>query len=165
VLYAGSFSKVLFPALRLGYMVVPDRLVETFTRASCSFHAGAARLEQAVVARFMSEGHFARHLKRMRSLYGARRAALADALAAAFGGRLRVDRQPGGMHLLARPIGNARDTELVHRAERHGLAPAALSPLSINSDCGQGLLLSFTNIPEDRAPELVGMLRRAIANP
>jgi GntR family transcriptional regulator / MocR family aminotransferase len=165
VLYAGSFSKVLFPALRLGYMVVPDRLVENFARASCSFHAGNAGLEQAVVARFMSEGHFARHLKRMRGLYGVRRAALADALAAAFGERLCIDRQPGGMHLLARPTGNARDTDLVCRAERHGLAPAALSPLSINKDCGQGLLLGFTNIPEERAPELAEALRRAIENP
>ena len=165
VLYAGSFSKVLFPALRLGYMVVPDQLVEIFSRASCSFNGGAARLEQAVVARFMSEGHFARHLKRMRGLYGARRTALADALAAAFGEGLRVDRQLGGMHLLARPIGNARDTDLVHRAECHGLAPAALSPLSINNDCGQGLLLGFTNIPEERAPEVADALRRAIEIP
>jgi GntR family transcriptional regulator/MocR family aminotransferase len=90
---------------------------------------------------------------------------LADGLAAAFGERLRVDLQPGGMHLLARPIGNAHDTDLVHRAESHGLAPAALSPLSINSDCGQGLLLGFTNIPEERAAELAGALRRAIENP
>ena len=162
VLYAGSFSKVLFPALRLGYMVVPDRLVETFSRAASAFHAGNARLEQAVVARFMNEGHFSRHLKRMRGLYRDRRAALADALAGAFGERLRVEQQPGGMHLVARPIGNARDTDLVRRAESHGLAPAALSPLSINRDCGQGLLLSFTNIPEERASELAGVLRRAI---
>jgi GntR family transcriptional regulator/MocR family aminotransferase len=110
----------------------------------------------------MNEGHFSRHLKRMRGLYRDRRAALADALAAAFGERLRVDQQPGGMHLLARPIGNARDTDLVHRAESHGLAPTALSPLSINSDCGQGLLLSFTNIPAEQASELAGVLRRAI---
>jgi hypothetical protein len=53
---------------------------------------------------------------------------------------------------------------LVHRAESHGLAPAALSPLSINSDCGQGLLLSFTNIPAEQASELAGVLRRAIEN-
>jgi GntR family transcriptional regulator / MocR family aminotransferase len=109
VLYAGSFSKVLFPALRLGYLVVPNRLVQSFTRASHSLHAGNARLEQAVVARFMIEGHFARHLKRMRGLYAARRAALADALTAAFGDHLRVALQSGGMHLLARPLGGVRD--------------------------------------------------------
>jgi hypothetical protein len=64
------------------------------------------------------------------------------------------------LHTDAYPAwGYARDTDLVRRAESHGLAPAALSPLSINRDCGQGLLLSFTNIPEERASELAGVLR------
>ena len=164
VLYAGSFSKVLFPALRLGYLVVPNRLVQSFTRASHSLHAGNARLEQAVVARFMIEGHFARHLKRMRGLYAARRAALADALTAAFGDHLRVALQSGGMHLLARPLGGVRDTMLVQLAEMQGSAPTALSPLSIDGDCGQGLLLSFTNIPQQHASDAARALQRAIGN-
>jgi GntR family transcriptional regulator / MocR family aminotransferase len=164
VLYAGSFSKVLFPALRLGYLVVPNRLVQSFTRASHSLHAGNARLEQAVVARFMIEGHFARHLKRMRGLYAARRAALADALTAAFGDHLRVALQSGGMHLLARPLGGVRDTMLVQLAEMQGSAPTALSPLSIDGDCGQGLLLSFTNIPQEHASDAARALQRAIGN-
>src|SRR5262249_35071578 len=69
VLYAGSFSKVLFPGLRLGYLVVPHRLVARFAAAAPLFNGGCGRLEQAVTARFMAEGHFARHLKRMRALY------------------------------------------------------------------------------------------------
>jgi GntR family transcriptional regulator/MocR family aminotransferase len=164
VLYAGSFSKVLFPALRLGYLVVPNRLVQSFTRACHSLHAGNARLEQAVVARFMIEGHFARHLKRMRGLYATRRAALADALTAAFGDQLRVALQSGGMHLLARPLGGVRDTMLVQLAEMQGSAPTALSPLSIDGDCGQGLLLSFTNIPKEHASDAARALQRAIGN-
>jgi GntR family transcriptional regulator/MocR family aminotransferase len=164
VLYAGSFSKVLFPALRLGYLVVPNRLVQSFARASHSLHAGNARLEQAVVARFMIEGHFARHLKRMRGLYAARRAALADALTAAFGDHLRVALQSGGMHLLAHPLGGVRDTMLVQLAEMQGSAPTALSPLSIDGDCGQGLLLSFTNIPQEHAADAARALQRAIGN-
>jgi GntR family transcriptional regulator/MocR family aminotransferase len=164
VLYAGSFSKVLFPTLRLGYLVVPQRLVQPFTLASHALCGGSARLEQAVVARFMIEGHFARHLKRMRGLYAARRAALADALTAAFGDHLHVGLQSGGMHLLARPSGGVRDTMLVQFAEMQGSAPAALSPLSIDGDCGQGLLLSFTNIPQEHALEAARALRRAIGN-
>ena len=163
VLYAGSFSKTLFPGLRLGYLVVPERLVERF----CAAHllgGELGRFEQAVVARFMAEGHFARHLKRMRGLYRSRRAALATALAAAFGDRLRLELQSGGMHLLARPAGDAADTELVHLAESQGLAPAPLSAHAIEADLGPGLLLSFTNIPEAGAEAAAQALLGAIGH-
>jgi GntR family transcriptional regulator/MocR family aminotransferase len=164
VLYAGSFSKVLFPALRLGYLVVPARLVDRFAGAAALFSGGCGRLEQEAVARFMTEGHFARHLKRMRGLYAARRAALAAALADAFGEKLRIGLQSGGMHLLARPAIDASDRELVALAERRGLAPAALSAHALATDCGPGLLLSFTNIPEARAPTVAQALFAAIGH-
>jgi GntR family transcriptional regulator / MocR family aminotransferase len=163
VLYAGSFSKVLFPGLRLGYLVIPARLTERFTAAAHALSGGYGGFEQAVVARFMGEGHFARHLKRMRGLYAARRAALAAALANAFGDRLQIGLQSGGMHLLARLSGGAPDRELVCLAEREGLAPAALSAHAIVADSGPGLLLSFTNIPETQAENAAQALLRAIA--
>jgi GntR family transcriptional regulator / MocR family aminotransferase len=163
VLYAGSFSKVLFPGLRLGYLVVPQRLVERFSAAHV-LGGEVGRFEQAVVARFMAEGHFARHLKRMRGLYRARRAALTAALAAAFGDRLRLELQAGGMHLLARPAGDAPDSELVRLAERHGLAPAPLSAHAIEAEIGPGLLLSFTNIPEVEAQSAAEILFAAIGH-
>lgn len=162
VLYAGSFSKVLFPGLRLGYLIVPERLVEHF--AAHTMHGGQGRLEQAVVARFMAEGHFARHLKRMRALYGARRAALANALGVAFGKRLRIDLQSGGMHTLAHPTGDATDTELVRLAEAQGLAPSPLSAHALAADPGPGLLLNFTNIPEAEAANMAQALLRAIGH-
>jgi GntR family transcriptional regulator/MocR family aminotransferase len=164
VLYAGSFSKVLFPALRLGYLVVPRRLIERFADAAPLFSAGCGALKQAVVARFMAEGHFGRHLKRMRGLYAARRSALVEALAVAFGNRLEIGLQSGGMHLLARPAGEASDTELARLAERHGLAPSPLSAHALTADSGQGLLLSFTNIPEGQADSSAQALLRAIGS-
>jgi GntR family transcriptional regulator/MocR family aminotransferase len=162
VLYVGSFSKVLFPGLRLGYLVVPAHLVDRFATAAALFNGGCGRLEQAVAARFMEEGHFARHLKRMRGLYAARRAALAAALREVFGERLRVELQAGGMHLLARPAAAIADTGLVALAERRGLAPGALSAHAVAGDCGPGLLLSFTNIPEAQAGAAAAALCAAI---
>jgi GntR family transcriptional regulator/MocR family aminotransferase len=162
VLYVGSFSKVLFPGLRLGYLVVPSRLVERFATAAPLFNGGCGRLEQAVTARFMEEGHFARHLKRMRGLYAGRRAALAAALSATFGDRLGIELQAGGMHLLARPRADVADTALVALAERDGLAPGALSTHALKAECGPGLLLSFTNIPETQAKAAARALFGAI---
>ncbi|HZK90641.1 MAG TPA: PLP-dependent aminotransferase family protein [Stellaceae bacterium] len=164
VLYAGSFSKVLFPGLRLGYLVIPAQLTEPFTAAAYALSGGYGGFEQAVVARFMVEGHFARHLKRMRGLYAARRSALAAALANAFGDRLQIGLQSGGMHLLARPSGDTPDHELVRLAKREALAPAALSAHAIVADSGPGLLLSFTNIPETQAANAAQALLRAIGD-
>jgi GntR family transcriptional regulator / MocR family aminotransferase len=162
VLYAGSFSKVLFPGLRLGYLVAPDELSEAFQRASRLLQWGQPRLPQRVVAAFMMEGHFARHLRRMRALYAARRCALAEALTATFGNRVAVELTAGGMHLLARFAGATDDGTLARRAADAGLAPAALSSLAIAHDCGQGLLLGFTNVPDVDAMPLVRRLAAAI---
>lgn len=162
VLYAGSFSKVLFPGLRLGYLAVPDRLVDRFAAAMPLFSAGCGRLEQAVVARFMVEGHFARHLKRMRGLYAERRAALVAALTSVFAERLRIELQAGGMHLLARPSGDISDVELVSLAEARGLSPSPLSVHGLSSARGSGLLLSFTNIPQTEATGAARALYEAI---
>jgi GntR family transcriptional regulator/MocR family aminotransferase len=162
VLYAGSFSKVLFPGLRLGYLVVPDELAEAFARASRLGSFGLPPLEQRVAAAFMADGHFARHLRRMRGLYAVRRRALAEALTAAFGDAVALELAAGGMHLLARFPGAADDGTLARRAAAAGLAPTALSSLAMAHDCGQGLLLSFTNVPEGDAEALTRRLRTAI---
>ncbi len=164
VLYAGSFSKVLFPALRLGYLVVPPELATAFMRASRLMTLGQAGLEQRVVATFMQKGHFARHIRRMQILYAERRRTLAAALQATFGPRVIVEMAAGGMHLLARFAEAADDAALARRAAASGLGPRALSSLTMVHSHAPGLLLSFTNVPVEAASGLVTRLDRVVAS-
>jgi GntR family transcriptional regulator/MocR family aminotransferase len=162
VLYAGSFSKVLLPALRLGYLVVPPELSDAFHRAAKLLAMGQPALEQAVTAQFMQKGHFGRHIRRMRNLYGERRQALAAALRRVFGDACAVEMAAGGMHLMARFAGGESDTKLAKRALAAGLAPSALSSLAMAHDCGQALLLSFTNIAVEEAEPMAMRLRSVV---
>jgi GntR family transcriptional regulator/MocR family aminotransferase len=162
VLYAGTFSKVLYPGLRLGYLVVPGSLIDAFARSSRLRYLGHAMLEQRVVGDFITAGHFARHLKRMRALYGARRQTLADDLSQMLGDRITVELRPGGMHLIARLARGLHDVELANLAQASGFAVDALSRRAMTHDCGQGLLVGFTNVDESEAWSVCERLRLAI---
>ena len=162
VLYAGTFSKVLYPGLRLGYLVVPESLIDTFARSFRLRYLGHAMLEQRVVSDFMAAGHFARHLKRMRALYGARRRTLADNLCQVLGDRITVELRPGGMHLIARLARGLHDVELANLAQARGFAVDALSRRAMTHDCGQGLLVGFTNVAASEARAVCERLRLAI---
>ncbi len=146
VLYCGTFSKVLFPGLRLAYLVVPPAQVERFAACARTFDHGCPALAQAIAADFLDQGHFARHLKRMRALYAQRRGFLATALELVFGSALSVELQAGGIHLLARLDAAQDDVALAARAQAAGLAVMALSQWARKYPCGSGLLLGFTNI-------------------
>lgn len=153
VIYAGTFSKVLFPALRLAYLVVPESQVAHMDAICTTFQSGCPWLTQATVTDFMVEGHFSRHIKKMRSLYSYRRRLLVDALTNAFGNQLSIELQAGGMHLLVRLTGDYDDKQLVKHLNEHGLAVHALSNWRIEAGCGQGLLLGFTNIHSGQLAE------------
>ena len=161
VIYVGTFSKVLFPGLRLGYLVVPESQIDRLGRICQLLYLDRPIFNQAVTADFMMEGHFARHVRRMRALYAERRTALTAALTEVFDGEMSMQLQAGGMHLLARIAGCKNDCDLVARANALGLAPAALSPWVIEREDRQGLLLSFTNIPKEAAVEMAMRLKRA----
>jgi GntR family transcriptional regulator / MocR family aminotransferase len=163
VLYVGSFSKVMFPGLRLGYLVLPDSLVDTFARVRHILYRDGSIFIPSVVTDFMTGGHFARHVKRMRQLYAERRGALARALVDAFADRVNIELQAGGMQLIAHLGDGYNDVEVAKRANAQGLAVSPLSPRSVENHRGPALMLSFTNIPVERARREARRLQEAIA--
>jgi len=100
VIYIGTFSKVLFPSLRIGYMVVPSDLVDTFARARAAVSWCCPNIDQAVLADFINEGHFTRHIRRMRAIYAERQDALISALQRGAGDLLEVARTDAGIHVI-----------------------------------------------------------------
>lgn len=163
VIYAGSFSKVLFPSLSLGYLVVPKALVGQFAKAMAAASSRSARLTQVTVADFLTGGHFARHLKKMRLLYARRRAWLVEALHDVFGERIHVDQTRGGMHLIVRVRARAGDRTLARRAQRAGLNCQPLSERHARARrCDHGLLMGFTNVATmEQARQIARRLRDA----
>lgn len=165
VIYSGTFSKVMFPGLRLAYVVAPANLSARFRQVCESMNAGAPYLFQASVTDFISEGHFSRHLKRMRLLYAERRAWIAYALEREFGDRLRIDLQPGGLQMIANFTDMTDDVVAVDRAQAAGLGVYALSAWYARKSphARRGLLLGFANVTSpDDATRIARMLRRAI---
>ncbi|MET3896327.1 GntR family transcriptional regulator/MocR family aminotransferase [Devosia sp. UYZn731] len=156
VLYAGTFSKVLLPSLRLAYLVVPQSQVERFERVSQVSTGGSPALTQAIVTAFITEGHFARHIQRMRKLYAERRAATIAGLINVLGNRVRIDSPPGGMHLILRLQGEQSDREIVARMRDDGLYAEALSDWMINERRGDALLVNFTNVVTQSSAEALG---------
>jgi GntR family transcriptional regulator/MocR family aminotransferase len=157
VIYSGTFSKVMFPGLRLAYVVAPLSATQRFHEVSASMNAGSPYLLQASVTDFMAEGHFARHLKKMRLLYAHRREITARALSEVFGERLAIDLPPGGLQMAAHFVDGTDDAALADRANPGGFGEQALSRWYMNAPPQSGLVLGFANIiDEDQA------MRRAL---
>jgi GntR family transcriptional regulator/MocR family aminotransferase len=156
VLYAGTFSKVLFPSIRLAYLVVPEAQVERFEQMTQGLAGGSPELTQAIVTAFITEGHFARHIQRMRKLYAERRNVTAAGLEGVLGKHMKIDSQPGGMHLILRLRGRRSDRRLVARMLQEGLYGEALSDWTIDHDGASAVLLNFTNIDSYRTAENFG---------
>jgi GntR family transcriptional regulator/MocR family aminotransferase len=164
---SGSFSKVLYPGLALGYVVVPGSLRAAFGEAARTRSNGCpqiTQITQATVADFLREGHFPRHLKKMRLLYVRRRAMLVTALSKAFGDDVRIDLTSGGMHLIARFDGQPEsDTALALRAQRAGLNCQPFSQRGTAGFRDEGLLMGFTNVGSGaQAQQLAAKLRAAM---
>jgi GntR family transcriptional regulator/MocR family aminotransferase len=162
VIYVGSFSKTLFPALRLGFLIVPPDLREAVLRARVALDFFPAGPEQAVLADFMAGGHFERHLRRMRTEYRARVDALTEAAVRHCDGVLRVRPVTTGLHAVA-DLDGTDDAAVFNEAMARGVEVMPLSAYCFDrrSPPVRGLALGFAAV----RPELfdAGMERLAAA--
>jgi GntR family transcriptional regulator/MocR family aminotransferase len=140
VIYIGTFSKVLFPAIRIGYMILPPSLVDPFLKVRRLIDIHSPMLEQAVLADFMSEGHFTRHLRHMRTLYAERRIAL---LKAAENLPLEMDSPEAGIHCVGWLPDGMDDLKLAGKAPVYDLNLTPVSNFSLEPLLRKGLLLGY----------------------
>jgi len=161
VVYLGTFSKVLFPALRLGYVVLPrvgeKELGEAYVRAKDLIDRGAPTLTQAAVADFIAEGHFERHLRHLRRSYGQRRAVLVSALEQYLGDRVEFSPVAAGLHvmLLAKP--GVDENSLVRNAASVKVRIYGGAANYLDQPAPPSILLGFSGLNED---EIVEGVRR-----
>ena len=148
VIYIGTFSKVLFPSLRLGYLVVPTDLVDIFNAAHAHTACYSPLINQAVLADFITEGHFARHIRRMRGLYEERQSVLVRCAERELDQLLEVRPARAGMHLIGWLLGDANDQVVSRHAAKAGIDVRPLSFYCIEVKHRGGLLLGYTGIPE-----------------
>ncbi|MGF7176708.1 PLP-dependent aminotransferase family protein [Azospirillum doebereinerae] len=160
VVYVGSFGKVMFPALRLGYVVVPPDLVEPVRAARRHFDGGTSVVPQAALHRFLTDGHFASHLRAMRALYAGKRAAILDALGRGFAGLGRAEAGEAGMHVLLRLPDSVPDRVLSARAAAIGLTVPPLSSYGVDGAGGNGVVLGFAAHGVEALERAVGELAR-----
>jgi GntR family transcriptional regulator / MocR family aminotransferase len=161
VIYIGTFSKVLFPALRLGYLVVPPSLVDAFEAAHLSSDIHRPLIEQMALARFIDQGHFAAHLRRSKEVHAERRQALLDHSARSLGGYLDIQPASAGLHLFGLLAAGTDDRAVAAAAARRGVDVWALSPHSLR-DQRAGLLLGYGGVLPAAIPHGVAQLGRAI---
>jgi GntR family transcriptional regulator / MocR family aminotransferase len=163
VIYIGTFSKVLFPSLRIGYLVIPSDLVERFVAMRAAMDIFPPYLYQEVLADFMGMGHFGRHIRKMRKLYSERRKVLIQSLQQEFGGKLEVLGADAGMHLAVTLPEGLNDVEIVARGAVEKLWLAPLSPSYSGGSARHGLILGFGSTPADQIPRAVKRLHALLA--
>jgi GntR family transcriptional regulator / MocR family aminotransferase len=162
VIYIGTFSKVVFPSLRLGYVVIPSDLIDSFLKIRRAMDLGPPSFYQEVLADFISEGHFARHIRRMRVLYRERRSALVQSIDKELGSMVEVLGSEAGMHLAVTLPRRSRDLEIAERAARHNLWIWPLSPSYLGPVSRPGFILGFGSTAAADIPRAVRKFRNLL---
>jgi GntR family transcriptional regulator/MocR family aminotransferase len=162
VIYVGTFTKTLFPSLRLGFLVAPPSLAEQIGDCLAAYSPGVPTALQGIVADFIGEGHFATHVRRMRKLYKERHDALLAAARSHLGPDLVVRATETGMHTVAFPRDGLEARAIVEAAARQGVTVAPISRFSLEPVGRDGLVLGFSGFTPAQIQSGVLRLRKAI---
>jgi GntR family transcriptional regulator/MocR family aminotransferase len=164
VVYLGSFSKTLFPGLRIGFMVVPEPLADAFATGVAELYRGGQVFTQAVLADFMTQGYFASHIRRMRQLYGQRRQLLQQAIDGSFQGKLATTGGDAGLHLTLMLPDGCDDQAISREAALEGVIARPLSGYYNDpQQAARGLLLGYACVPDELIEPTFAKLAAVIA--
>ena len=162
VLYIGTFSKVLFPSLRIGYLVLPKSLVTIFTHAKWLNDRHLPILEQQVLAEFINEGHLERHLRKMRSIYDKRRQTLVKVLKKHFRKRAVILGEKAGIHLMVRFKSNLTDEEIIKKAAKVSVAMMSANPHYLTNHSKGEFIFGYGKLTETQLTEGISRLAEII---
>ena len=160
VIYLGTFSKAVAPAIRVSYMVLPMSLALRYPEVCGFYTSTVSRIDQMILSRFMEQGYFERHLNRMRGIYRTKHDLLLDALED-FRGAFRISGEMAGLHVLLESVEGRREEELQNLAEQAGVQVYPLSSYYLKPDVSRTVLLGYANLTEEEILEGVHRLREA----
>jgi GntR family transcriptional regulator/MocR family aminotransferase len=163
VIYVGTFSKSLFPSLRLGYVLAPPALVETLNVIMNKLLHGVPTSTQAMVADFIDEGHFAVHLRRMRRIYAERHEALCHAAQARLAGALDIVPSHSGLHTIGWLRGELLERRVVAAAEQRNITVSPIERFAIAPIEARGLVLGFGGVTPAQIDAGVKVLAEVLA--
>jgi GntR family transcriptional regulator/MocR family aminotransferase len=165
VIYLNTFSQTIAPSVRVGYMVLPPRLLERYLRELDFYACPVPGLDQAVLARFISGGFYERHLSRMRTEYRLLRAQVLEAFRASpFAGRIRISEQGAGLHFLLRLDTARSDEELSRRAAELGVRLGFLSEYAArpDPDFAHTLVINYGGLQSEDLDRTIGLLSQIL---
>jgi GntR family transcriptional regulator/MocR family aminotransferase len=165
VIYIGTFTKMLFNSLRLGFVVAPERIADALTTARTLYDRHPPTLDQAILAEFILDGHFGHHVRRMRQIYAERSESLCENAKRYLGGCLAVTRADAGMRTTGRICTGQCEREILNRARGLGLEVAGISEFTTDHSHPGALVLGFAGCTPAELKRGCGMLARAFEQP